>query len=396
MLCKAPFTSIVIEPDKAVRPCCIWNEKPFGNLNNNTIEEILNSDFVKEVQQDMVNNVWHEGCLQCKEREDVTGTSVRTNVYNHDWFRVEPVDYFNLQYLEYNSTNTCNLACLMCFPSYSSNALEFSKVYGWGITEDSIKGKFPDWKIHAINQKTAQKFMDQLDVKDLKTIWFKGGEPFLNKEIITVLKHVKDNGNLGDVNLKFTTNGTVINENILEMVTYAKTVSFAISIDGSDRINRYIRYGFGNPEVSGTLNIKNNIEKLSKLPNLININAAPAVQLLNIFDIPKLKEFWENEIHTLNEVKIDKSVGVGHILLNPTYLNLRSLKDEQRKVIENYFKSQTNPQHYEPIINFLQKGYLGDYHNNRIMKFINWVDKTRPESIFDIEPRFVDLLSVTK
>lgn len=104
----------------------------------------------------------------------------------------------------------------------------------------------------------------------------------------------------------------------------------------------------------------------------------------------------ENEIHTLNKVKIDKSIGVGHILLHPPYLNLRCLKDEQRKVIENYLKSQTNPQHYQPIINFLQKGYLGDSQHNQIMKFINWVDKTRPESIFDIEPRFVDLLSVTK
>jgi MoaA/NifB/PqqE/SkfB family radical SAM enzyme len=44
--CNAPWTSAVIEPDGAVRPC--FFHPPFGNIKDRTLAEVLNSDNALE------------------------------------------------------------------------------------------------------------------------------------------------------------------------------------------------------------------------------------------------------------------------------------------------------------------------------------------------------------
>lgn len=395
MLCSAPFNSIVVDPDKSIRPCCAWNAKNFGNLNNNTIEEIYNSDYVKQIQQDMLNDVYSDGCKGCKQREIETGTSVRLNVYLNKAINSSFTSEKKIKYLEYNGTNTCNLSCLMCLPSFSSNAVEFYKEYGWGSKEEYIKGIFPDWKIHPINLQKAQNFVNHIDLSELKTLWLKGGEPFLNKENIVLLQHLKDIDVLKHIDVWITTNGTITNDKILELLEYSNRVHIALSVDGTEKINKYIRFGYGNPEISSLKNIENSIKKLLTLSNIDHIGCAPTIQVLNIFDIANFNKFWKENIHPINMKKIGGGVGLRHFVTGgPRYLNLRTLPDDQRNELIDYF-SQQGP-NYDQIINLLKQDYLGDANFLALLKFIKWVDKTRPESIFDIEPRFKKLFQNNK
>jgi arsenate reductase-like glutaredoxin family protein len=48
-LCSAPFSSLMIDTNKGVKPCCNWSGKFWGNLKDNTIEEIKNTELVKQV-----------------------------------------------------------------------------------------------------------------------------------------------------------------------------------------------------------------------------------------------------------------------------------------------------------------------------------------------------------
>lgn len=391
MLCSAPFNSILVDPDKSVRPCCAWQAKKFGNLNENSIEEIYASDYVKQVQQDMLNNVYSEGCQGCKQREIETGTSVRLNVYNNSDIQINFNETNKIEYLEYNATNTCNLSCLMCLPSFSSNAVEFYKEYGWAAKEEHSKGIFPDWKIHPINLEKAEHFVTQVNWSQLKTLWLKGGEPFLNKENIVLLNHLKSIDILKNIDVWITTNGTIVNENILELLEYAKSVTFAVSIDGTEKINKYIRFGYGNPEISSLNNIENSIKKLLSLSNLKHIGCSPTIQVLNIFDIINFNIFWKSKIHSLNTKKIASCLGLQHFVMYPRYLNLRTLPNNFRtELIKNF---EYHGEEYLHIINLLKQDYLGTTNFLNLLKFIKWIDKTRPESILHIEPRFQKLFS---
>jgi hypothetical protein len=40
-LCNSLHNGILIETDKSVRPCCAWEGQPLGNLETNTLKEIL-------------------------------------------------------------------------------------------------------------------------------------------------------------------------------------------------------------------------------------------------------------------------------------------------------------------------------------------------------------------
>ena len=78
VLCTAPLTAAIIDTNKGVRPCCVYNGKYIGNLKEQSLINIINSAEWKKIKQQMYNNEWPASCLPCKEREEVTGWSVRT------------------------------------------------------------------------------------------------------------------------------------------------------------------------------------------------------------------------------------------------------------------------------------------------------------------------------
>lgn len=390
-LCYAPFNSILIDVDKSVKPCCIWHGKPYGNLNDQDINTILNSDYVKQIKTDMINNVWNEGCLNCKFREEETGTSPRLNVYRNEDFKNIKVGYADkkIKYLEYNSTNTCNLACIMCTPSWSSNLYEFNKHYNIKDNSKFVNNNIPKWGIHPINQHIATNFVESLDLSELKTVWFKGGEPFLNKEVITILSHLKKINQLDKVKVWITSNGTIVNENIFKLLDECEHVNITLSIDGTDRINRYIRYGFGNPKINSIENIITNIKKLIQLPN-VKVLTSPTVQVLNIFDLFNYYDFWITNIQSLNFDKIGKPT-FNHFAISPKVLHLRSLKDDTRNFLIDYYSKieiPNNKKLFNSVINVLKKPYYGDENFTNLVQFIKERDKTREEKLLDIEPKF--------
>lgn len=389
-LCYAPFNAILIDVDKSVKPCCAWQGKPYGNLNDQDIDIILNSDYVKQIKKDMVDNVWNKGCLTCKKREEETGLSPRLNVYTYNKVFKNIKDNYNdqkIRYLEYNSTNTCNLSCIMCSPSFSSNLHEFNNHYN--IQKPNVIDNFPKWGIHPINQNLAQNFIESLDLSELKTLWFKGGEPFLNKEIITVLTHLKKINQLNKIDIWITSNGTIVNDDIFELLSESALVHISLSIDGTDRINRYIRYGFGNSKINSIENIIGNIKKLIQLPN-VHVWATPSVQVINVFDLFNFYDFWIKNIQSLNNNKIGRPV-YSHFVLNPQKLHLRSLKDDTRNALINYYSKieiLDNKNLFTKVIDVLKKPYYGDENFKNLVEFINKMDKTRDEKLLDIEPNF--------
>ena len=76
-ICLAPFIGFVVDTNKGVRPCCTFEGDYLGNLKDNSINDILAQKEWQNLKSAHLNQKWPSGCLNCKEREFLTGWSLR-------------------------------------------------------------------------------------------------------------------------------------------------------------------------------------------------------------------------------------------------------------------------------------------------------------------------------
>lgn len=166
--CALPFTEIFLGPDGIVKPCCSSNTA-FGDLNSNTIQEIIQSERSLEVRRSILRGEWHPSCIQCKRQESQGIRSERD--LNMDKFIEQngTVDetFFKLVRLDLRWSNTCNLSCTYCYEYFSSKWAE-------------IKGI----KVNAVVDENEQSLFLLIEQhKDsVENILMLGGEPLLQKQ----------------------------------------------------------------------------------------------------------------------------------------------------------------------------------------------------------------------
>lgn len=382
LMCSAAFSSLVVDPDKQIRPCCVWSGPNWGNIRTSTIDQILNHPARKKLQEDMKNGVLNTGCSYCINSEKTTGNSVRLEAYG----AIQASD--NITYLEYNGSNICNLACVMCGPSFSSTWVEFEKKH-----KIKTNNHIPllDKKIHGPDIKFSENFFKTLNLSALSILTLKGGEPFLNKENILLLDHLKTLDVLKNIAISITTNATVLNDQILDLLKLAKSVSVTISKDGPNDINRWIRWNDSNPELSSDLNIKSNIKKILTLPNIKILKNTCSVQVYNIFHLDEHWQWWEKEIVPLSTA-VQPIKKFDYFVHTENY-NLRVLTDNTRHNLIEKYKSMNVPVLYDNIISFLNLPYLGNHLHNAFVLYTLKTDRTRDTRILNIVPDLKDELS---
>lgn len=64
--CVKPWSSLYVEPDGEVRPCC-YQSPVLGNLYEKNFEEIWNGPRARELRQSMIDRTPPEPCVQCYE-----------------------------------------------------------------------------------------------------------------------------------------------------------------------------------------------------------------------------------------------------------------------------------------------------------------------------------------
>lgn len=166
--CALPFTEIFLGPDGIVKPCCSSNTA-FGDLNQSTIQEIIQSERSREVRSSILRGEWHPSCIQCKRQESQGIRSERD--LNMDKFIADngTVDetFFKLVRLDLRWSNTCNLSCTYCYEYFSSKWAE-------------IKGI----KVNAVVDENEQSLFLLIEQhKDsVENILMLGGEPLLQKQ----------------------------------------------------------------------------------------------------------------------------------------------------------------------------------------------------------------------
>ena len=339
-LCLVPWTSIDISPQGSIAPCCKYTDDMM-NIKYSTIKDYVNSDELKTIKQQMLNNEWPSGCVRCKSEEQNNIKSKRQLDYER-W--KTPFDNYTEDQGFITASiafgNTCNLKCIMCSPSSSSRwRKEYIDVYGVdrpplevidNATSDDIYNALPN-AIH-------------FDIP--------GGEPFLSEvdKQLELLQRYVDTGQSKEMTLHYTTNAQKYpDEKWWELWSNFKEIDLQLSIDGVNDRYEYIRYP------AKTSLLETNVQKYQCKELLLDNFRLSLAHTLSAYNVYYLGEFfdwcerkrlprpWIGKVHNPAHMRPDvfpdsiKSQIVSH---------MRTSKHEDVHTWAQYLENNSSDEHY--------------------------------------------------
>jgi MoaA/NifB/PqqE/SkfB family radical SAM enzyme len=276
--CIYPFT-LMQQEYKGVSPC------PKSQRIIKKLEDVTdwqNDKEYTEIRNDMLQGKKVKGCEQCYYEEYKNIISTR-QFETLDWvakLNLKSVDELkNItepKYYEVRLGNTCNLACRMCIPAYSSLIQkEFKELkINFPIMEYDDSG-YSNTK--HINISTLDKY---------SRVYFTGGEPTVFPEFYDFLQRCIDQGKT-DFDLCLGYNGQKLSNKMLDMFSHFSNMNFSFSIDGYGKINDYIR-SYSNWE-----SVIKNAKTLQQQGHTISMETIPSIYNAN--NLHLLLEFFDQE-----------------------------------------------------------------------------------------------------
>lgn len=384
-LCSAPFKSIMIDTNKKVFPCVAWAGDYIGDLNKEQLSDILKNPVLEETQIMLSKQQWPDACRTCKNREEQTGKSTRLDTY----VNIKTEYSKKISHIEFDSSNLCNLLCIGCSPLHSSSWYYFNKdtgVLNRPETEDK------QWKLYLPNSSVSEYFND-IDLSELTSLWFKGGEPFLNKENILLLEYLDKLNVLKNINIKIMTNGTIYNQTFHNLLSKSKEVHIHVSIDGLGDHNVWLRSGYEKEDIAHTDGITDNIKKYLKLENLSTLGDTYTINALNVTRLEEFKNWWQNTIMVLDD-RI-RPIMFKEFILWPEFLSARVLSDSFRFALADHYEKMQDDC-YESVINFLRLPYHNpnnDHHwHNKLVDYVKQLDCFKSRKFESIVPELTSEL----
>jgi len=289
-ICAIPWVHLNIIPRGKVYPCCMTTDfnNYAGDLTTQTIEEVWNSDYMKNVRKQMINGEEPKMCSRCFESERSSGSSSRINHNNYFSEKLQSipiitqsdghVDDVDLKYWDFRFSNLCNYKCRTCGPEYSSAWIPDARDMGW--IDDRKDEKVIN--INSVDESTNVDFLKKY-VNVVEKVYFAGGEPLLMDEHWKILDML-DEKERYNVILTYNTNLSKLtykNKNVLDYWSkWKRNVWLWPSIDEIDERAELIRAG------TDWKNVEKNLKESVKLE--IHIKPNITVSNMNVFRIPEI------------------------------------------------------------------------------------------------------------
>jgi radical SAM protein with 4Fe4S-binding SPASM domain len=397
VLCTAPLTSILVDTNKGIRPCCYYEGHFLGNIKEQTISEIMSNDKWKKLKEQMYAKEWPTECLGCKKIEDDSGRSLRHSYVGGGGIDITGWEDEKLTILEFNGSNICNLACLHCHGGFSSKwvverkkVTEFAKRYDIekqerisnfrSIVEMTDNSRYQANNVmHVPDTELILNNLQHVDLTKLRMLIFKGGEPLLNAETVAVLEHLDSLNLLGNLKVSVSTNGTYINDTIIELFKKCGHIQFLISVDGVGELFNYIRYGDAKFDT-----IEETLEVVNQLQN-VDISFNNTAMNYNAFNLLEIRD-WAIEMSKKYD-RVSPTVGFNNFVQSPIYLSMNTLSDETRKYLVDYYSKNSIHNEFEYVLNVLSNDYLGDEIHSKWTEYTELMETVRGNNITDIVPQ---------
>jgi len=336
-LCAFPWIHNYSGPRYARQLCC--TAKPdMPELTGTNEEEYMNSPTMKQIRLDMLEGKKIDACSNCYYREEAGMSSMRENSWNfinarHHYADVSvgkdslfeigdtsaiyddlPDGIRNARMKEWqeiefdrlventdehgNITNKptyydirtihCNLQCVSCGPTFSSEHINLAKKMG--IPEEGFK---PDYK-HEDN--IADEMIQGLQDKRINNLYWAGGEPFMSplhwkvmEEMLELRKNPEYKEYIDLIKVHYNTNLTKSkwkNKSIPEMLSKYKRLYIEASLDGVYETLEYTRDGAVWKEIENNWQEYYNSDCDMRITTVLS---APV-----ILDIDRYLNYWDN------------------------------------------------------------------------------------------------------
>ena len=320
--CVAPWYSIYLNSDKKLAPCCKFNKQTHDY---NSIEEYFHSNELEKVRKDLLNGIKNENCKVCWRDEHKGNDSLRL-ISNRTIGRqssktiseqLEAPKLSNISSFDLTLGNLCNLKCIMCKPSLSSQLLaeaNLNPVLKSRHNEGLDQSKF-DWPRNNDFVVWCMKYLPQaIHIK------FTGGEPFIIPWINDAIECIPDAQKKRCI-LHFTSNLTVINNRIFNSFKKFKEVWISVSVEGINETHEYLRYGHSWSKLCENIT---HIRK-QKIDNLI-LKINHVVQSPSYHSIIDMTEFFDRLEMPIHPI----------LLTSPKHFHISSLtKHAKEKFLES-------------------------------------------------------------
>jgi MoaA/NifB/PqqE/SkfB family radical SAM enzyme len=307
----APWVHACIQPQGQLVPCCNWTGKT--NYSYIEFDQWINSEEMKSLRQSLHDGEKVSGCQLCWHSEEHGKRSLR-QIYNAEFAK-----YFNFKTIndefeiiagtiktfDFKLGNLCNLKCVMCNASSSSQILTEYKTHSEKYQRlefyqaPEVNAKY-DWPLST----EFGNFIDTIKGQ-IKWIKFTGGEPTIIPKVIDTIETLNDTKN---ITLSITTNGTTINKKFLSALDKFGTLWINVSLEGIKEHNNQIR------TLSSWETIKNNILNLKKLPNCY-FRVSHVFQALSLISFIPLLQWCEKHDISIELIPLQR----------PSYLTINSV-----------------------------------------------------------------------
>lgn len=347
--CAFPFTHLVIHNSGTYGPCCGASEHFFVDDNNKVesdkmfdstkstaikpyglgIKEAFNSEPMEHIRQELLKGNKPSACASCWKQEKNKVITSKRQENNDLYFALRPefkgiFDYEpskisinpHIRSLDLKFSNKCNLHCLMCSTGNSDMWMPLDEKINQYLIKRNLKrdtksGNVLEWNdekndtnlYHSTDHqvKNSEQFYNRVGsfpqhlfeeikslIPQLREIQCTGGEPFVSKQFIELLKYAIDTGHAEHIALEITTNGTKFVTDVMELLIHFRHVRFLVSVDGAGSTYEYIRAPFKYSMLLERLTVLSDYMAAGKINAMVDISAV--AMSYNLFDYYNLNE----------------------------------------------------------------------------------------------------------
>lgn len=295
-----------------------------------SIDDMQQSDWLKNIEDQMSKDVWPAECVRCKLTEETSNTSVRLDMIERD----RMLRAIDKNYLIVGGVldNVCNSACQSCNSTLSTKI---------GSLETKNYKKINNYKNFFL---LPQEHILEVDIN--------GGEPTASPNYKKLLKKLPKSVKI----VRLNTNGSRLIPEIITLLDKGIRLIITLSFDGTESVHDYVRWPI--KWIEYKKNVYKYLELRKKYKNL-RLNFWTTLSCLNVGDFENILQFsiennidhaygfcirpnildirYENKLTldakqklSLSKDKLVKSIG----------LKCGSLKENNSKDLKTFIKSQ--------------------------------------------------------
>jgi len=260
-----------------VAACC-WENSPTESTDRANLWQLPKLQELRELnKKDLLDPV---ACKQCIYMEQNGDSSRRTGV--NQYYKSAATDLSGPRGLQIKIDYTCNLACVYCGPSDSTQ---------WRLELKTPKKEFPI----RMSKPDIIKMLDSLDLSNLDNIHFHGGDPLFTNTHEIILNYIDRRVGLDKIYVWYNTNGTLrVNDSVQELWSRCRLIKVFFSIDDVGARFEYIRYGAVWNQVEDNM-----LWYIETMPSNVMFTIQPTMTCLNALHHYELQN-WKNKNFNTN------------------------------------------------------------------------------------------------